>query len=61
MYLYPAAVGVLQCLKLFSVKASEQGQGEWCWVVQLRADEYGNGVVGAYDRKSKGRTLKPGN
>lgn len=29
-------------------------------VVQLRADEYGNGVVGAYNRKGKGRTLKPG-
>ena len=29
-------------------------------VVQLTADEYGNGVVGAYNRKGKGRTLKPG-
>ena len=29
-------------------------------VVQLRADEYGNGVVGAYNRKGKGRTLEPG-
>ena len=29
-------------------------------VVQLRADEYGNGLVGAYNRKGKGRTLKPG-
>jgi hypothetical protein len=29
-------------------------------VVQLYADEYGNGVVGAFNRKGKGRTLKPG-
>ena len=28
--------------------------------VRLFADEYGNGVVGAYNRKGKGRTLKPG-
>ena len=28
-------------------------------VVTLCGDEYGNGVVGAYDRKGKGRTLKP--
>jgi hypothetical protein len=27
-------------------------------VVQLSADDYGNGVVGAYNRKGKGRTLK---
>ena len=30
-------------------------------VVQLKADEYGNGYVGAFDRKGKGRTLQPGN
>ena len=29
-------------------------------VVQMYADDYGNGVVGAYNRKGKGRTLKPG-
>ena len=29
-------------------------------VVQLFADEYGNGVVGAFNRKGKGRTLQPG-
>ena len=29
-------------------------------VVQLLADEYGNGLVGAWNRKGKGRTLKPG-
>ena len=29
-------------------------------VVQLRPDEYGNGLVGAYNRKGEGRTLKPG-
>ena len=29
-------------------------------VVQMYADDYGHGVVGAYDRKGQGRTLKPG-
>jgi len=29
-------------------------------VIQLYADEYGNGVVGAYNRKGVGRELKPG-
>ena len=29
-------------------------------IVQMGADEYGNGVVGAYNRKGRGRTLKPG-
>jgi len=29
-------------------------------IVHLGADEYGNGVVSAWDRKGKGRTLKPG-
>ena len=29
-------------------------------VVTLGVDEYGNGVVGAYNRKGRGRTLKPG-
>ena len=29
-------------------------------VVQMYADEYGNGVVGAFNRKGKGRTLNPG-
>jgi len=28
-------------------------------IVQLYADDYGNGVVGAFDRKGKGSTLKP--
>ena len=28
-------------------------------VVQMTADEYGNGVVGAYNRKGVGTTLKP--
>jgi hypothetical protein len=28
--------------------------------VTMSADEYGNGVVGAYNRKGKGRTLQPG-
>jgi len=29
-------------------------------IVNAYADEYGNGIVGAWDRKGKGRTLKPG-
>ena len=29
-------------------------------IVNMYADEYGNGVVGAYNRKGKGRTLQPG-
>ena len=29
-------------------------------IATMGADEYGNGLVGAYDRKGKGRTLKPG-
>ena len=29
-------------------------------IAQMRADEYGNGVVWAGNRKGKGRTLKPG-
>jgi hypothetical protein len=29
-------------------------------IAQMYADEYGNGVVGAYNRKGRGRTLQPG-
>jgi hypothetical protein len=29
-------------------------------IAKMGADEYGNGWVGAYNRKGKGRTLKPG-
>jgi len=29
-------------------------------VARILVDEYGNGVVGAYNRKGKGKTLKPG-
>ena len=29
-------------------------------IAQMFADEYGNGVVGAYNRKGMGRTLEPG-
>ena len=29
-------------------------------IAQMYADEYGNGLVGAYNRKGRGRTLKPG-
>jgi hypothetical protein len=30
------------------------------FIAEMSADEYGNGVVGAYSRKGKGRTLQPG-
>ena len=29
-------------------------------IVEMRADEYGNGYIGSWDRKGKGRTLQPG-
>jgi hypothetical protein len=29
--------------------------------MRMLADEYGNGYVGAFDRKGMGRTLQPGN
>ena len=29
-------------------------------IVEMYADDYGNGVVGAWNRKGKGRTLQPG-
>jgi len=29
-------------------------------IVDMGADEYGNGLVGAWNRKGKGRTLQPG-
>ena len=29
-------------------------------IARLKADDYGNGVVGAYNRKGMGRELKPG-
>ena len=29
-------------------------------IIELRADEYGNGVVGAYNGKGNGRTLESG-
>ena len=35
---------------------NKKGEG----IAQLGADEYRNGVVGAYNRKGRGRTLKPG-
>ena len=30
------------------------------FIAEMSADEYGNGVVGAWNRKGKGRTLQPG-
>ena len=38
----------------------EVGNKTGATVVTLLADEYGNGVVYAGNRKGKGRTLKPG-
>ena len=35
---------------------NKTGQG----VCDLGVDEYGNGVIGAWNRNGKGRTLKPG-
>ena len=35
---------------------NKKGEG----IAQMHADEYGNGAVGSYDRKGRGRTLKPG-
>ena len=29
-------------------------------IVQIYADDYGNGFVGAYNRKGMGRSLQPG-
>jgi hypothetical protein len=29
-------------------------------IAEMSADEYGNGLVGAYNRKGEGRTLQPG-
>jgi len=29
-------------------------------IASMNVDEYGNGVVGAWNRKGKGRTLQPG-
>jgi hypothetical protein len=40
---------------MFTV-SNNTGEG----VAQMGADELGNGVVGAYNRKGKGRTLQPG-
>ena len=52
--------------ELVALSASDNGglvyvynkTGEF--IAGMRADEYGNGVVGAWNRKGKGRTLKPG-
>ena len=42
--------------KVTGATPNKTGEG----VVHLSVDDYGNGVVGAYNRKGKGRTLKPG-
>jgi hypothetical protein len=51
--------------ELVTLNASDNGglvyvfnkTGEF--IAEMSADEYGNGLVGAYNRKGKGRTLKP--
>ena len=35
--------------------SNKTGEG----IIQVSADEYGNGVVGAFNRKGKGLTLQP--
>ncbi len=51
---------------LLLTSSGDNGGGMWMFnktnenVVKLGVDEYGNGVVGAYNRKGKGKTLKPG-
>ena len=35
---------------------NKKGEG----IAQMGADEYGNGVLGVYNRKGIGRTLQPG-
>ena len=52
--------------RLVTLSASDSGglvyvynkTGEF--IAEMSADEYGNGVVGAWNRKGKGRTLQPG-
>ena len=52
--------------QLVSVGTSERGGSVYVYnktgefIAEMSADEYGNGVVGAWNRKGKGRTLKPG-
>ena len=52
--------------KLVDLSGTENGGGIEVYnktgegIAQMVADEYGNGLVGAYNRKGMGRTLKPG-
>ena len=52
--------------ELVALRASDNGGAVYVsnktgeTIVSMKADEYGNGVVGAWDRKGKGRTLQPG-
>ena len=49
-----------------AVSSLEHGGNLTIWnktgerVCTMEVDEYGNGVVGAYNRKGKGKVLKPG-
>jgi hypothetical protein len=52
--------------KLVMLGATDDGGGVVVFnktgefIVEMSADEYGNGLIGAYNRKGNGRTLKPG-
>jgi len=52
--------------ELVALRASDNGGAVYVsnktgdTIATLKADEYGNGVVGAWNRKGKGRTLQPG-
>ena len=52
--------------ELVELGATENGGGIGVYnktgegIVSMKANEYGNGVVGAWNRKGKGRTLQPG-
>jgi hypothetical protein len=52
--------------ELVTLGATHTGGGVWVKhrtgedIATMKVDEYGDGLVGAYDRKGMGRTLKPG-
>ena len=53
-------------IALVELGANPNGGGVWVTnktgedIAQMYADDYGNGVIGAWNRKGKGRTLEPG-
>jgi len=52
--------------ELVTLGASDNGGLVYVWnktgegIAEMRADDYGNGYIGSWDRKGKGRTLQPG-